>query len=69
MIKAHIVLVVILDNVLRIIAPVLSNKLLPCSVLSKINNAVYKPLPFIRYSPIGNPWNIMITSQNMLDVE
>jgi len=46
---------VIQENVLRIIAPALSNKELPvpsafsnklhpCNVLIKINNAVYKPL-------------------------
>jgi hypothetical protein len=35
-------------------APAFSNKLHPCSVLVKINNAACKPLPFIRYSPFGN---------------
>ncbi|MEY8216399.1 MAG: hypothetical protein RPR97_18175, partial [Colwellia sp.] len=31
-----------------------SNRLHPCSVLVKINNAACKPLPFIRYSPFGS---------------
>ncbi|WP_040357723.1 hypothetical protein, partial [Colwellia piezophila] len=35
-------------------APAFSNKLHPCSVLVKINNAACKPLPFIRYSPSGS---------------
>ncbi|TMM45476.1 hypothetical protein [Colwellia ponticola] len=34
-------------------APVFSNKLPACSGIVKINNAAGKPLPFIRYSPLG----------------
>jgi hypothetical protein len=33
--------------------PAFSIELHPCSVLIKINKAAYKPLLFIRYSPLG----------------
>jgi len=35
-------------------APAFAIKLHPCSVLIKTNKSVYKPLPFIRYSPFGS---------------
>jgi hypothetical protein len=46
-------------------ATAFSNKLHPCSVLVKINNAAYKPLKLALRELMGT----MITTQNLLDVE
>ncbi|PKH89543.1 hypothetical protein CXF79_01825 [Colwellia sp. Bg11-28] len=49
-------------------APAFSKKLHPCSVLLKINNDVCKPLPFIRYSPLG-ACQKSNNFTNLLDIE
>jgi len=46
-------------------APAFSNKLRPCSVFVKINNAAYKPLKLALWERMGT----MITAQNLFDVE
>jgi hypothetical protein len=46
-------------------APAFSNKLHPCSVLVKINNAVYKPFKLALWELVLCP----LTSLNLFDLE